>query len=190
MLHAILFAIHDCGFIARIAVEDTGSNETRLDKIARIIRESRLSIHDLNRVEVTAASPLPRFNMPFECGLALGAIRFGAPAERDFLLMAAEPYQDKLTLSDMAGQDSKSHKNNPKAAVSATRAFLSAKADPGERTRGAEAIWTGYRAFCADLPRVAGNLELTVDEIQSFDYLRDWIQAMAFWLLYPPLARR
>ena len=190
LLHAILFAIHDCGFIARIAVEDTGSNETRLDKIARIIRESRLSIHDLNRVEVTAASPLPRFNMPFECGLALGAIRFGAPAERDFLLMAAEPYQDKLTLSDMAGQDSKSHKNNPKAAVSATRAFLSAKADPGERTRGAEAIWTGYRAFCADLPRVAGNLELTVDEIQSFDYLRDWIQAMAFWLLYPPLARR
>ena len=39
ILHAILFAIHDCGFVARIAVEDIGSNETRLDKIARIIRE-------------------------------------------------------------------------------------------------------------------------------------------------------
>ena len=69
ILHAILFAIHDCGFIARVAVEDIGSNETRLDKIARIIRESRLSIHDISRVEITAASPLPRFNMAF------GAIR-------------------------------------------------------------------------------------------------------------------
>jgi hypothetical protein len=190
LLHAILFAIHDCGFIARIAVEDTGSNETRLDKIARIIRESRLSIHDLSRVEISVTSPLPRFNMPFECGLALGAIRFGTKPDRDFLLMAAEPYQDKITLSDMAGQDSKSHKNDPKAAVSATRAFLSAKADPGERTRGADAIWKGFEAFCADLPRLAENLEVTVEEIQSFDYLRDWIQAMALWLLNPPHVRR
>ena len=190
LLHAILFAIHDCGFIARIAVEDIGSNETRLDKIARIIRESRLSIHDLSRVEVTKDSPLPRFNMPFECGLALGAIRFGARARRDFLLMAAEPYHDKITLSDMAGQDSKSHKNDPKAAVSATRAFLSAKADPGESTRGADAIWKGFEGFRADLPRLAENLELTVDEIQSFDYLRDWMQAMAAWLLNPPHSGR
>ena len=62
ILHAILFSIHDCGFIARIAVEDTGSNETRLDKIARIIRESRFSIHDISRVEITTSSPLPRFS--------------------------------------------------------------------------------------------------------------------------------
>ena len=57
ILHAILFAIHDCGFVARIAVEDIGSNETRLDKIARIIRESRYSIHDISRVEITPTGP-------------------------------------------------------------------------------------------------------------------------------------
>ena len=160
LLHAILFAIHDCGFIARIAVEDTGSNETRLDKIARIIRESRLSIHDISRVEISAASPLPRFNMPFECGLALGAIRYGSQPGRDFLFMAAKPHQDKITLSDMAGQDSKSHNGDAKTAVSATRAFLSAKTNSGERTRGTEAIWNRYQTFCAAVPRLAAKLEL------------------------------
>lgn len=114
ILHAILFTIHDCGFIARIAVEDTGSNETRLDKIARIIRESRYSIHDISRVEITPASPLPRFNMAFECGLALGAIRYGSTPGRDFLFMSGQPHEDKLTLSDLAGQDPKAHKNDPK----------------------------------------------------------------------------
>jgi hypothetical protein len=110
---AILFTIHDCGFIARTAVEDTGSNETRLDKIARIIRESRYSIHDISRVETTPDSPLPRFNMAFECGLAMGAIRYGAMPGRDFLFMSSEPHQDKLTLSDLAGQDPKAHRNDP-----------------------------------------------------------------------------
>ena len=190
LLHAILFAIHDCGFIARIAVEDTGSNETRLDKIARIIRESRLSIHDISRVEITVTSPLPRFNMPFECGLALGAIRYGSQRDRDFLLMTAEPFQDKRTLSDVAGQDSKAHGGDAKTAVSAVRAFLSAKTQPGERTRGADAIWTRFGAFTGSLPQIAQKLQLTGAEIQSFDYLRDWMQAMARWLLTQPRARR
>ncbi len=91
LLHGMLFAIHDCGYVARIALEDTGSNETRIDKIVRIIRESRLSIHDISRVELSEPSKLPRFNMPFECGLAMGAIRFGASTQRDFLLLSPSP---------------------------------------------------------------------------------------------------
>ena len=39
LLHAAIFAIQDCGFLARTALEDVGSGETRLDKIARIIGE-------------------------------------------------------------------------------------------------------------------------------------------------------
>ena len=67
LLDAALFAIHDCGFAARTALEVSGSGVTRLEKIARIIDGSRFSIHDISRVELTASSPLPRFNMPFEC---------------------------------------------------------------------------------------------------------------------------
>lgn len=63
------------------------------------------SIHDISRTEITPSSPLPRFNMPFECGLAIGAMRYQRPlrgGSRDFLLMAADDFQDKRTLSDLA----------------------------------------------------------------------------------------
>ena len=181
LLHALVFAIHDCGFIARIAVEDTGSNETRLDKIARIIRESRYSIHDISRVEVTPTSPLPRFNMAFECGLALGAIRYGDVSGRDFLFMSSEPYQDRQTLSDLAGQDAKSHRNDPKTVVEAARSFLAAK-NGGLRTRGTDIIWGRYQRFTTDLPRLAARFELSPAEITGFGYLRDFVQIVATWI--------
>ena len=186
LLHAMLFAIHDCGFIARIAVEDTGSNEMRIDKVVRIIRQSRYSIHDISRVELSSAG-LPRFNMPFECGLAMGAIRFGEPSPtRDFLLMAAVPYQDKLTLSDLAGQDPKAHSNDAAKLTAAVRAFLSAKKPKGEKTRGAAAIVGRYQRFLAALPGLSKSLQYTDDEILSFDYLRDWLDLMATWLIRTP----
>ena len=188
ILHAILFAIHDCGFIARIAVEDIGSNETRLDKITRIIRESRFSIHDISRVEISAVSPLPRFNMAFECGLALGAIRYGSTAGRDFLFMSGEPYQDKLTLSDLAGQDPKAHLNDPRIAVGAIRSFLAAK-NGAAKTRGAVAIWDRYERFQGDLPRLASKLELTMAEVLGFDFLRDFLQTGALWIKADALKR-
>lgn len=181
ILHAILFAIHDCGFIARIAVEDTGSSESRLDKITRIIRESRYSIHDISRVEITTASPLPRFNMAFECGLALGAIRYGAGTGRDFLFMSGEPHQDKRTLSDLAGQDAKAHANDPKGAVRAVRSFLSAK-NSGSKTRGHEAIWKRCLHLKDDLPLLAQKFELTLAEVLGFDMLRDFLQLVAHWI--------
>ncbi len=49
LLHAAIFAIQDCGFLARTALEDVGSGETRLDKIARIIGESRFSMMNLRK---------------------------------------------------------------------------------------------------------------------------------------------
>ena len=120
--------------------------------------------------------------MPFECGLALGAIRFGPPSKkRDFLLLVGEPFQDKKTLSDLAGQDSKAHQNQPKAAVDAVRSFLSAKKTSGERTRGADAIWKRYLAFKTELPSLVGEIELTIGEIESFDYIRDWINVTSQW---------
>ena len=38
LMEALIFAIHDCGFIARSALEAEDSSEVRIDKIARIIR--------------------------------------------------------------------------------------------------------------------------------------------------------
>jgi hypothetical protein len=182
LLDAILFAIHDCGFIARTALEVTGSAETRLDKISRIIRESRWSLHDISRVEVTHDSPLPRFNMPFECGLALGLQRFGTVRDRrrDFLLLAAERHQDKHTLSDLSGQDAAYHEKDPGKAIDAVRAFVAPKSSLS--VRGGDAIRARYKEFRGELPKLAAGLEITEKEILSLEYVRDLLNLMVKWL--------
>jgi hypothetical protein len=168
-----------------VAVEDTGANEMRIDKILRLIRESCYSIHDISRVEGAGSEMLPRFNMPFEAGLAMGAARFersssGRPA-RDFLILDAEPFRDKRTLSDLAGQDARAHHDDPRHVVAAVRRFLAAKSR-AERTRGAASIWWRFRQFVTDLPALSQRLELTLAEVTSFDYLPEWLVAARRWV--------
>ena len=189
ILHAILFAIHDCGFDARSALEVSGSAESRLDKIVRIIRESRWSIHDISRVEISSQHPLPRFNMPFECGLALGAQRFGTGRDkrRDFLILAGEPHQDKLTLSDLSGVDAAYHGNQPERAIDAVRGFLASKAT--WPVRGGAAIVARYAQFRGKLPALAAALDIDAREINSLPYLPDWVRVMSSWLVERRSAR-
>jgi hypothetical protein len=46
----------------------------RLDRILDLIQSCPISIHDLSRVEMDRSAPAtPRFNMPFELGLAVAS---------------------------------------------------------------------------------------------------------------------
>lgn len=87
LLHALLFAVHDCGFHARSALEIEDSGEVRVQKIIRLIGESSYAIHDISRIET------PRFNMPLELGLFLGAKAFGGPEQqaKSCIVMDEEP---------------------------------------------------------------------------------------------------
>jgi len=188
LLQAVLFTIHDCGFMARLALEDTGSGETRLDKIARIIKDSRFSIHDISRTEAMPATGLPRFNMPFECGLAFGAMHFApnaAGARRDALILAAQKFEDKATLSDLAGQDAAYHANDPGLAIKAVRGFLAAKAksvlSSDVMVRGDSAITKRFARFNAELPALALAADISTSEIASFGYVADWLSLAAAW---------
>lgn len=187
LLHACLFTIHDCGFVARSALEANGSGETRLAKIVRIIGESRFSIHDICRVEWSAEQSLPRFNMPFECGLAVGAASFGSTrrGHRDFLLLAAERFQDKQTLSDLAGQDASYHDHQPALLIKAVRKFLAAKNKElwpeAHRPRGDVDISQRLRRFEADLPAMAARVSITIDEMRSLDYVPEWLELATRW---------
>jgi hypothetical protein len=80
---ALVFAVRACGFRARCAREVDDGSETRLDKIYRIIEQSRYGIHDISRTELDTWNGLPRFNMPLELGVFLGAKRFGGPAQKE-----------------------------------------------------------------------------------------------------------
>lgn len=188
LLHAAMFAIQDCGFIARTALEDVGSGETRLDKILRIIDGSRFSVHDISRVEVSVDHPLPRFNMPFECGLSFGAAAFNHSARakgRDLLVLAAEPFQDKLSLSDLAGQDAKYHGGKASDLIKAVRSFLAAKArtvlPPQASIRGHTDIVERFERFKAEVETLARQRRLRLEEINSFDYVPDWLSLAVRW---------
>ena len=123
---AIVFAVMNCGFLPRCALERVDSGEVRIEKICRIISECRFGIHDISRTELSADSRLPRFNMPFELGLYLGAARFGEIKQRKkcSLIFDTEPYRYQKFLSDIAGQDISAHHGNPAQAISQIRDWL------------------------------------------------------------------
>lgn len=82
MFEALVFAVYDCGFVARCALELEDGSQVRIDKIEQIIGDCRLGIHDISRTELDGTWSLPRFNMPLELGLFLGAKRYGTGSQR------------------------------------------------------------------------------------------------------------
>ena len=82
LFDAMVFAIHDCGFIARCALEEEDASQVRIDKIYNIIAHCRYGIHDISRTELDEIIGLPRFNMPLEFGVFLGAKKFGTAEQK------------------------------------------------------------------------------------------------------------
>ena len=90
LFSAIVFTVHDCGFVARCAQEDNNAGRVRVDKILEIIGECRVGIHDISRVALDLKSKLPRFNMPLELGLFLGAKQYGSGRQKDKVCLVLE----------------------------------------------------------------------------------------------------
>ena len=82
LFHAIVFTVHDCGYIARSALEITDTSQVRVNKILEIIAQCRIGIHDISRTELNPKTKLPRFNMPLELGMFLGAKAYGSARQR------------------------------------------------------------------------------------------------------------
>ena len=65
IFNAIIFAIFDCGYVARCALEIDDAGQVRIDKIGRIIADSKFGVHDISRTELDQHTELPRFNVPY-----------------------------------------------------------------------------------------------------------------------------
>ena len=113
------------GYTARCALEDDDAGNMRFDKLRRLIRESSWSIHDLSRTEL-GANALPRFNMPFELGLAMGAKYFGSKKQRrnKALILVRERHSLPAYLSDLGGNDPTDHGNDPGNLIRVVSRFL------------------------------------------------------------------
>lgn len=130
LFRALVFAIQDCGFMPRCALEVQDSGEVRIAKIKRIVRECRHGIHDISRVELDTASGLPRFNMPLELGLFLGAQAYGGREQKQkrCLILDQSPYRYQVFCSDLAGQDIATHSGSPYFVLKAVRDWLASLA--------------------------------------------------------------
>jgi len=180
LFDAAVFAVAACGFTPRSALEIDDASRARLEKIASLIAACRLGIHDISRTELDSASGLPRFNMPLELGLFLGARRYGSSQQRRKLCLVfdTERYRYQQFISDIAGQDIKAHGNDPSQVIAAIRGFLanaSGSVLPGGRT-----LLLRFTEFRAQLPGICHRFGLEPDELTFPDYcliVTDWLAA-------------
>jgi hypothetical protein len=171
LFEALVFAIADCGFRPRCALESEDSGQVRMDKIFTIISGCRFGIHDISRTELDSTTALPRFNMPLELGIFLGARRYGPrrQQEKNCLILDRDRYRYQKFISDIAGQDIREHGDDPKQAVTIVRNWLRSTS-PEINIPGGEAIWKRYRSFRSELPKMCKELKLVPTRLTFRDY--------------------
>lgn len=173
IFEALVFAVHDCGFVARCALELEDGTQVRINKIERLIGACRLGIHDISRTELDSRWSLPRFNMPLELGIFLGAKRFGTGDQRRKLglILDRESGRYQKFCSNIAGQDVRSHNGDPADAVKLVRNWLRSATDAPQRIIPSGALMIErYQRFQRELPVLCDELRLVRDDLTFWDY--------------------
>jgi hypothetical protein len=171
LFEAIVFTIFDCGFRPRCALETEDGGQVRMEKIFGLIGESKLAIHDLCRVDLDSVTKLPRFNMPLELGIFLGARRFGQGRQKEkrCLIMDWERYRYRAFISDIAGQDIREHREDPMRVIQIVRDWLRSQSQSAKILGGA-AIAERYEAFRAELPDLCREARLDAENLIWVEY--------------------
>lgn len=102
---AYIAGIRAFGLAPRATLEIRGGKR-RLEKIRNLIAACRYSIHDLSRVELDRNVPrTPRFNMPFELGLAVAHQMSAPESPHEWFVCEALGLRLLKSLSDLNGTD-------------------------------------------------------------------------------------
>jgi hypothetical protein len=179
LFEAVVFCVAACGFLPRCTLEHSDAADVRIDNIYSLIGLCNHSIHDISRTEVEDQPyELPRFNMPLELGIFLGAKRFGTrSSHKRCLIMDRAPYRYKRFISDIGGQDIKAHSKSRPKAIRHVRDWL--QAAPGKAAiPGGKRIWMKYLQFRRELPVIADEAQLESNQLTFIDYL----QMVTTWL--------
>ncbi|UZD23299.1 hypothetical protein PBT90_07850 [Algoriphagus halophytocola] len=125
LLKGIFFTLLYLNFKPKIA-ETSDSGDIRLIKIKDLMMDSKLSIHDLSRIDPLHTNEYPRMNMPFECGIDFGLKLSGLNgySEKKFLILEKETYRYRKVLSDISGNDIRAHQNDTEQVVKAVRDWI------------------------------------------------------------------
>ncbi len=167
---AIVFTVLRSGFEPRCARENDDGAEVRVDKICRIIAQCRYGVHDISKTELDPDSRLPRFNMPLELGLFMGARAFGGRGQsgKKALIFDRAAHRYQAFMSDIAGQDIHSHGGEIGGLIERLAAWLRDEARdplvPVGRAMAAE-----FARFRADLSAIAASKRLEPGELTFKD---------------------
>ncbi len=176
---AILYTVIRSGFKPRCAREEDDGGNVRFEKICRIIEECKYGIHDISKTELDAVSQLPRFNMPLELGLFLGAKKYGgeAQAKKQVIIFDRDAFRYQAFLSDISGQDIHAHGGEVRRLIVELAAWLR-RASRRTTIPGGAGQAQEFEAFCADLPAILASRQLTTEDLTYSDH----ILLMAEWI--------
>ena len=128
---AYVVGVCSFGLTPRTTLEIVGG-EQRLRRIAGLLQSCSLSFHDLSRVEVNGREPAtPRFNMPFEAGLAVMYSLMKRPPGHTFFIFETDHTRLHKSLSDLGGTDVYAHRGTAEGVLrEISNALLAAKRRP------------------------------------------------------------
>ena len=106
LLVALLAGLTALGFQPHSVLEVPSGGQNRLDRIYGLISSCGASIHDLSRVSHSGPLRVPRFNMPFELGLAYAIAQ---KQLHSFFVLEERSYRLQASLSDFNGHDPHVH---------------------------------------------------------------------------------
>src|SRR6266478_2897546 len=142
-------AIHAFGMVPRVTLEIPGGTR-RLDRIFVLIQSCEYSVHDLSRVQLDRAKPkTPRFNMPFELGLAVAWEMMGSGRHMWFVMEAVN-YRLAKSLSDLNGTDPYIHGGTVEGVFREMGNALVRK----RRQPGVLEMWRIYREVREKIPAI------------------------------------
>jgi hypothetical protein len=180
LIKPLVYSILFLGFNPKLSQTISSSN-IRINGIKEIIRSCKYGIHDLSRSKPMKDGNLPRFNMPYELGLDIGAMEYGSAKlkTKKILILETEKYYYQKIISDIAGQDIENHNDDPYTLITKVRNWFSVNFKKTQ-IEGQRVIWISYNQFVEDL-----NTQLTgkytsqeIEEMPIADFIkfaRDWI---------------
>ncbi len=181
LMNAMVFAIYDCGYTPRCALEENNSGNVRIDKLEKLIRDSKFGVHDLSRAGLDIVTGLPRFNMPLELGFFLGAKFFGNRQQKakNCLILDSDQYRYRNSISDIAGHDIHSHNADVEQLIKLIRNWLHDAARGEAKLPGGVEMVRRFNKFRADLPKMSEVAKKDVDELTFLDrsmLISSWLE--------------
>jgi hypothetical protein len=109
---AFIAGLSGFGLVPQTVLQIPGS-QRRLDRLTGLMSKCQYSFHDLSRVELDGKRPrVPRFNMPFELGAAVGMTEHSG-YDHFWYAFEAKEHRALKSISDLNGTEVYVHNGKP-----------------------------------------------------------------------------